>query len=205
MGHTMERCIVLVVAGILVLALSASAQPKGFATSGCAEISGSISFSSYTAVVNGVSSDNSISAFNFSPQLGYFVTDGFELGLSPGISSVFFPPGITSLSGGGESQTYFQYFITGGYNFTLRSADGTPGIAFPFLELQLGHTSVSSGGDDHSGFSWGLRGGVKIVPTDHLLVNIGAAYHAITLDPPGATSRYGFNYFDIGVGIGGYF
>ncbi len=205
MGHTMQRCIVLLIAGVLLFSLSASAQTRGFATSGCAEIAGSISFSSYTSVVNGVSSNSSISTFNFSPQLGYFVTDGLELGLSPGISFIGFPPGITSLSGGGESETIFQYFVTGGYNFALRGSDGSPGMAFPFVEMQLGHTSLSSGGDDHSGFSWGLRGGVKIAPTDHLLVNIGAAYHAITLDPTGASNRYGFNYFDIGVGIGGYF
>ncbi len=205
MNPSITRYIAIVSTVILFLAQGGSAQTREFATTGCAEIAGAISFSSYTGVHNGVSSSTSISMFNFSPQFAYFVKDGLELGLSPGVSYLFWPQGVTALSGGGSSETIFQYFITFGYNFTLRTSEGSPGSVFPFIEAHVGRTSISSDGEDESGLSWGLRGGVKVVPTDHLLVSIGASYHMITLDPPDAPSRNGFNFFSIGVGIGGYF
>ena len=60
-----------------------------------------------------------------------------------------------------------QLFLYPGYNLRLEGSRATP-----FIEVPLGYTSMSSGSSTSSGFSWGVKAGVKIVPTGHMLLTL---------------------------------
>jgi hypothetical protein len=172
------------------------AQERTFATKGITEISGSFAYSSFTPVSNGNTSA-STSIFTLTPQIGYFIQDGFEIGLSSGLS---FLPGVTFVfPSGGNNTTILGLFFTPSYNFRIESKS-----VFPFIEGQLGYTAVSSGSSTSSGFSYGGKGGIKMIIADHVLLNFSAQYSAITLNPEGATERWGFNYLTLSIGVGAY-
>src|SRR5664279_3361814 len=65
--------------------VSASNVHAQYATKGTIELGGAVSFSSTTAVSNGTTADQSSTLFQFMPYGNYYITDGFSLGLSPGI------------------------------------------------------------------------------------------------------------------------
>ena len=178
------------------------AQESRFAMKGVAELGGTLSYASFTPVSGGKTGD-ATSIFSLAPQVGYFVADGFEIGFSPGVSFVLFPPGVTSLSGSGSgSSTAVQLWLTSAYNFQTSG-----NTVFPFIEFQLGYTSSNDwfiGSNKASGLSYGFKGGIKVVAVEHLLINIAVQYNLLTLNPSGATERSGFNYFTIGAGIGGF-
>ena len=198
-----KSCSIAVLASLLFVCQSlVIAQGPGFATRGSTELGGTISYASFTSVSNGESGD-ATSIFSFAPQVGYFVTDGLEIGFSPGASFFLFPAGVTSLSGSGtQSSTAIQLWLSLAYNIQTRS-----GTVFPFIEVQAGYTSSNDWffGSKASGASYGFKGGIKVVAVEHFLINIAAQYDLINLSPSGATERSGFNYFTIGAGVGGYF
>lgn len=179
------------------------AQESGFAMKGITEVGGTISYASFTPVSNGSTGD-ATSVFSIAPQVSHFFADGFEIGFSPGVSFFLFPPGVTSLSGSGAgSSTAIQLWLTTAYN--IQTSGKT---VFPFVELQAGYTSSNDwlfGSSKASGFSYGFKGGVKVVAVEHLLINIAVQYNLLTLKPSGATERSGFNFLTIGAGIGGFF
>jgi hypothetical protein len=183
---------------LLLFSTTAFGQERGFAQKGVVELGGNVSFSSISFVSGGDAGD-ATTLFSFGPRVGYFVTDGFEIGFNPGLS--FVPlSGFTVISpSGGESTTLLQLFVYPGY--TIRTEKGN---AYPFIEVPFGYTSASSGGDDLSGFSWGVRGGVKIAAVGAMLVTIYGEYFQLTLNRPGADKRNGYNYLSFGVGIGGF-
>ena len=173
------------------------AQDKQFAMKGVTELSGSLSYSSFTSVSNGETGD-AMSIFVLAPQIGYFVTDGFELGLGTGIALL---PGFSVISPeDGESTNLFQFFFAPSYNFQTQG-----GKLFPFIEAQLGYTSTSSGDNSASGFSYGGRVGLKVIAVEHFLISITGQYLVITLNEVGAEERNGINYLMVGVGMSGYF
>lgn len=181
---------------LLLFSSSNFAQDKLFARKGVVELNGNISFSSYTIVSNG-KTGNTTSIFTFAPQIGYFISDGFEIGLGTGISLI---PGISVISPeGGNNSSLVQLFFSPSYNISTENKN-----LYPFLEAQLGYTSTSSGNSTSSGFSYGGRGGFKLIAKEHLLFTFSIQYLAITLDESGATERNGLNYFTIGIGISGY-
>jgi hypothetical protein len=173
------------------------AQDRKFAVKGTTELAGSISYSSFTSVSNGSTGD-AISIFSFAPQVGYFVIDGLELGLSTGALLL---PGFSSVSPEeGDNTTVVQFFASPSYNFQTKSN------IYPFLEAQIGYSSLSSGGSETlSGFSYGARGGMKIAPVEHFLLTFSVQYLLLTFNPEGADERSGFNYLSVGIGVGGYF
>lgn len=175
----------LVMMSILAPPVMFGQEAKPFATQGCMEIGGSISFLSTTPVFYG-NTNGSMSTFSFQPFIGYFVSDGFELG--------FDPLGLTYIDLGGTTITQVTIFAAPSYNFR------TGGNAYPFIEALLGYTSQSVSSTS-SGFSWGGRGGVKIAVTDKGLLNLGVQYLQITLDRPGAGERNGSNQFSIAAGF----
>ena len=188
---------------LMLTTLPADAQEKGFALRGQVEIAGSVSYASITTVSNGNTGD-ATSIFSFGPQIAYFLTDGFAIGFNPGITLL---PGISILTPPqGDNTTLTQLFFYPGYNIRIEGSR-----AVPFVEVPLGFTSMSSGSNTSSGFSWGVKAGVKIVATGHLLLTLYGEYLAVTLDPqntsPYSTSsgRNGFNYLSFGVGVGGFF
>ena len=176
----------LVVAMLIPLGPVAVAQEgKKFAMKGSTELGGSISFQSITPVSNG-NTGYATTIFSVAPFIGYFVADGFEIGVNP--------LGLTTISSGGSSFTQIMIFAAPSYNFK------TEGIAYPFIEALLGYTSQSNG-SSRSGFSWGGRGGVKLAVTDKGLLNLGIQYVQITLNPSGTTNRYGSNQLAISAGF----
>jgi hypothetical protein len=186
MKCTLSHFTVFTLAMIVCIASVSFAQDgKKFATKGSSELGGSISFQSLTPVSNGNTGD-ATTIFSLAPFIGYFVTDGFEIGLNP--------LGITSISYSGSSATQIMILAAPSYNFK------TEGIVYPFIEALLGYSSQSNG-STRSGFSWGGRGGVKLAVTDTGLLNLGIQYVQITLNPSGATNRYGSNQLAISAGF----
>jgi len=177
---------------------AANAQTSEYATKGVIDLGGNVSFTSVTPVSAGKTGD-ATTILSFAPRIAGFVTDGFQIGLSPGIS--FLPTsGVTVVSpSSGESTTLLQIYAFPGY--VVR----TPGQKyFPFVEVPIGYARISSGNSSQSGFSWGLRGGVKATPVGNFLLTIFGEYYQITLNSEGAKDRTGFNLFTFGIGIGAF-
>jgi hypothetical protein len=191
----------LILLALILHNAPAVAQSQGFAEKGVTEIGGSASFSSISEVYQG-KTGSATTVFSLGPRIGYFVADGFEIGFNPGISSFLFPQGLTVWSGAGSSSTtLLQLFVFPAYNIRNEGSK-----IYPFIEVPLGYTSQSSGsGSGSSGFSWGVRGGVKVTPVGGLLLTFSGEYYQITLNRTGDNERAGFNYFSFGVGIGGFF
>ncbi len=179
-----------VLSGILICGLLAlpcrSQETRGFAQKGTVELGGDVSFQSVTPVFNGASGD-ATTIFTLAPFFGYFVSDGFELGVNP------FDITVNSLPNS-NSSTRVSILFAPSYNFKTNS------IAYPFVEALLGYTSLSDGGTE-SGFSWGARGGLKLAVADRGLLNLGLQYLQITMNPSGATRRYGSNDFSLSAGF----
>lgn len=174
-----------------------NAHGKLFAKQGVVELSGSVSFSSLTAVSSG-RTDDATTIFSLAPQVGYFVADGIELGISTGMTLL---PGVSILTPPkGEGTTILQLFFAPAYNYRAEGSN-----VCPFIEPQLGYTSISSGDSSESGFSYGVRAGIKAIAVEHFLVSFSGQYMALTFNPSNARERSGFNYLMFGVGIAGYF
>ncbi len=177
------------------------AQEGQFAQTGVVELAGSVTFENVKTVHNDQAGD-ATNIFSFAPEIGYFVTEGLELGISSGITnSLIFPPGLTSISPpSGSSMTAVQFFFSPSYNFVSPGA-----TVYPFIQAKLGYTSLSSGGLSETGFSYGARGGIKIPVVTHLLISTSAEYLLITINPENTSTRYGYDYFSFAFGISGYF
>ncbi len=156
---------------------------KEFATQGATELGGNVSFVSITPIANGFSGNN-VTVFSLSPTIGYFVADNWEIGADPF--------GLTFISGGGGTEVNMLFF--GAYNFKTDHA------GFPFIEGLLGYSSESDGAT-RNGLSWGVRGGIKAPIAGQALVNIAGEYLQITLDPPNAANRWGYNQFSLVTGL----
>jgi hypothetical protein len=170
------------VAMIALIGSACSAQgAKHFALKGECELGGSVSFQSYVPVSDGNTGDATM-IFSLNPYIGYFVTDGFEIGLNP--------LGITQ----SNSYTRLMILVAPAYNFR------TQGPAYPFIEALAGYTSQTNG-NEWSGFSWGGRGGLKVAVTEKGLLNLSVQYLEITLNTAGATNRSGSNQFSISAGF----
>jgi hypothetical protein len=179
-----------VLSGLLICGLFAlpcrGQETKAFAQKGTVELGGNVSFQSVTPVFNGASGDAS-TVFTLAPFFGYFVSDGFELGVNP------FDITVNSLPNS-NSSTRVSILFAPSYNFKTNS------IAYPFVEALLGYTSLSNRGTE-SGFSWGGRGGLKLAVADRGLLNLGVQYLQITMNPSGAIRRYGSNDFSLAAGF----
>lgn len=173
----------------MATAQSNSSTNKTYATKGVVELGGSVGFQSYTPVSGGQSSNTTYTNFSLTPSVGYFVSDGLEVGLDP------FSLTTSSQTGATSSQT--EIHILGAIAYAIK----TEGAAYPFIEGVAGYTTYSSGSYSANGFSWGVRGGVKVAVVSHVLVMGGLQYLQITETPSGASSRSGYNELMIGVGL----
>jgi hypothetical protein len=194
----MKKFTLLVTLLGLALATHASrAQEPFFARAGTVEISGSISFSSLTPVSNGETSD-ATTLLSLGPEIGYFPIEGLEIGFNPGMALL---PGVSVVTPAqGDGTTILQLFAFGGYNYHARGSQ-----AIPFIQIPFGYTSLSSGNITQSGFSWGVKGGIKTVPAGHLLLTVYGEYLLLSFTPENATERSGFNFLSFGVSVGGFF
>lgn len=171
--------------GIALFFFFAPDNYSQFVKTGVIEIGGDISFSSTKTVFDGESVGSSVNVFSFSPYFGYFLTDGFELG---------FKPTISSISSGGGSTTSVYFFAAPAYNFIT-----SPNV-FPYIEALMGYTSQSNG-TTRSGLSYGLGGGLKVSIGGRALINPSIQYVVITLDRDGTPGRDGFNQLWLGAGF----
>jgi hypothetical protein len=179
------QALLVLVAAIVATNPSPSQTQKQFANQGVAELGGTFSFQSITPVSNGFSGNN-YTVVSFSPSFGYFVADGWEIGVDPF--------GVNVVSGGGSSFSQLNIFFNGAYNFRTENA------GYPFIEGLIGYTSEEDGAKRH-GASWGLRGGIKAPVAGQALVNVSGQYLQVTLDPEDALNRSGYNQFSVVAGL----
>lgn len=175
---------------VLVMAVSII-QAQDFAKKGVIELGGSVSFSSTTDVSDGETADESTSTFTFSPGIGYFIFDGFELGLVPRFSST---------SQGDYSLSDIAIFVVPEYHFNLNSN------VYPYVGAAVGYNSmnIDNGTDDYtlSGLSYGALGGVKVQVGNAAIVDFGVEYFMFTYDPEDWDGdRNGWNQFAISAGV----
>jgi hypothetical protein len=177
----------------LLIAQLVSAQEEKLTDAGTIELAGTVSFSNYRAPA----ADFSYSVFTFAPQVSYFFLDNFSVGMSTGLGYL---PGLTVVSPtGGESSTVVQLFLSPAYHFSLDSKQ-----LFPFVEGQVGYGLVTSG-ESSSGLSYGGRAGVKFIPAGHFVLTFAGQFVSLRLHQTGIDERIGWDYWTIGVGVGGYF
>lgn len=157
----------------VLLAFTSLSFSQNFATKGTIEAGGSLGFSSTTNVSNGETADNSSTTFRIEPYIGYFITNGLELGIVPSFSTSSF---------GDNSSTSFGGYFAPAWNFDLRSN------LFPFIEGRIGYNSYDDGisiTDDPSygGIAQGVRGGVKVKLGNSGLFNVSLSYDQMTMNP----------------------
>jgi hypothetical protein len=183
----MKNIFALLTIILLLSFVSATNAQSQFATKGIIELGGAVSFSSTTAVSNGTTASQSTTLFQFTPYGNYYFIDGFSLGLSPGID-------ILKYAGSSNSTNGYAIFLVPGYTFTTKSN------MYPFIEVLVGYTALSSGSTDLSGISFGAKGGVKLGVGSNGLITVGLNYISFNLSPKGASSRSGYN--DIALSFG---
>lgn len=178
---------------VLTYARIIFAQDSKLTEAGTIELSGAVSYSHYRAPA----ADFSASVFTIAPQVSYFITDAFSVGLTTGLG---FLPGVSLVTQSvGEGTTAIQLFVSPAYHFILDSKK-----LFPFIEGQVGLGLVTSG-ESSSGLSYGGRAEVKFTPVDHLVLTFAGQFVSLRLHQSGMDQRIGWDYWTIGIGIGGYF
>jgi len=168
-----------------------SQTKKEFAKEHTVELGGSIGFSSITPVENGRTYE-SMTSISFHPYVGYFFTDGFEVGLIPGIDD---------MSMGGDHYTTFVIYLAPAYNFKTQS------IAYPYVQAGIGYNSVSYfSSKTYSGFAWQIEGGVKLNLFGNSLLKFSFEYNQKTQNSENHTGdRNGYNIFNFVVGFNVFF
>jgi hypothetical protein len=174
------KTIISIAVMILILAYDSveSQEINKFAEKGITEIGGAISFQRLTPVFDGKTGETT-TIFSLAPYAGFFICDGFEMGLNP-LELV-----IISRSGTNTIQT--MIFAAPAYHFKV----GTK--TYPFIEALIGYALKSSDGYSNHGFSWGARSGVKLALIDRGLLNLSVQYLNVTMNPKKAANRNGFN------------
>ena len=186
-----------IAAAVLFLSVAcASAQPqpqqqppRHFGAYGTVELGGSGTFTAVQPVVAG-NTGTWVYDLSFMPYAGYFLAEGFELGINPA--------GVSVTTIGDTSTVRLRILLAPSYNFH------TPTMITPFVEGLAGFTSSSliRGGSTTSvsGFTFGGRLGIKTAVTARGLLTIGVQYLRITLNASGAPSRSGSNELAIAAG-----
>jgi hypothetical protein len=153
-----------------------------FAYRGTWELGGSLGFLASTPVVDGSTGETGYTLMA-TPYVGYFPIHGLEVGANP--------LAITWSKQGGTTTTELRMLGSVGYNFFAGSS------LFPFAEGLAGYTrqETSSGGSTTSlsGFTWGLRAGLKVALLEQSVLVLGGQYLRVTLSPAGADARSGSN------------
>ena len=163
---------------------------RTFAMAGTFELGGFASFSSYTAVNNGSTSDASY-GLAFSPSAGYFIMDELELVVNPLMVSYAWSGNVKALN--------LQPMAGLAYNFRAHPR------AFPYVE---GVAGVAYSRSDNgvatmtrSGFAWAGRVGIKALVTGTGIANIAVQYQQVTLNRSSDSQRNGFNEIALTVGL----
>ena len=190
MRTSVTLCSLVMACVVCAAGVSAQGQPrKRFGTTGIVELGGSGAFTA-TQPVAGGNTGSWVYDLSFMPYAGYFVADGFELGINPA--------GVSVTTVGDTSTVRLRILLAPSYNFH------TPTMITPFVEGLAGLTSSSlmHGGSSTSvaGFTFGGRVGIKSAVTERGMLTIGVQYLRITLNAKGAGSRSGSNELAIAAG-----
>ncbi len=163
------KVLLIVVIFLLISSNSHAQNTQNFAKQNTWEIGGSISLSYTQKVSNGNANDNGLNIFKLYPYVGYFVTDGFEIGIIPAIELE---------SGQGITSNSFAIYAAPSYNFYTKS------LAYPYVQGAFGYNRISYGGNSstYSGIAWALEGGMKINIAGNSLLKIGLDYGQKTLN-----------------------
>ncbi|MFH1198065.1 MAG: opacity family porin [bacterium] len=157
---------------IIFFTNSSGSLAQDYAKKGALEIGGNVFFTMTTTVSNGESAENSTITFGAEPYIGYFITNGFEIGLLPTFINSSYDE---------DSETVLGIFLAPAYVFDLKSK------VFPFIEARVGYNSVTfddgNNSSTSSGISFGGRAGVKVVLGKNALLNLAASYMMITTNP----------------------
>jgi hypothetical protein len=197
----MKKLIIILLLLLTVLtAENLSAQTKNkFALKNTWEVGGSFGFSSINFVTNGKTSNETITFIGLSSYGGYFIEDGFELGIIPSVGYLKYDD---------EDLTIFEFSIAPAYNFHTESS------AYPYVQGAIGYNSLSytyksyfgDTKETNSGLVWKLEGGVKINIFGNSLLKLAAAYDQRTLNPDNYTGdRNGLNTFSFVAGFNVFF
>lgn len=191
-GFRSSANVVSFLIAVLCIVASARAQEprRHFTSRGTVELGGSISFMAAQPVVNDKKGETTYT-LAVMPFVGYFVIDGFEVGLNPA--------GLVLTSANNVTVTQLRILLAPSYNFRTTS------IATPFVEGLAGLTTVTTsvtgaGTATASGFTWGGRAGVKVAVVEKGMLNLGIQYLQVTTNPSGVTTRNGSNEFSVVAG-----
>lgn len=173
-------------------------EAKKFASKGTFEFGGGLSFQSITRVSSLGTSDPTY-ILVVSPIAGYFLTDGFELGLRPlSVTFVSYPSGNITIKDR-SIQTSYSAMLAPAYNFS------TGGIMYPFIEGLFGYAwaTFQSPQFEDTGrqLSWGGRAGIKLSVAGNALLNFGLQYLQTSQNPGEYQSRVGSNEITFTVGF----
>ncbi|MCC7436859.1 MAG: outer membrane beta-barrel protein [Armatimonadetes bacterium] len=168
-----------------------------FAKKGSVELGGSVGYSSSSQVENG-STDDAISTFLIAPHVGYFISDGVEIGLNP--------LSISVISTESVSLTTVHSLMSFSYNGTTANGvhpfiEGLFGFAIQQASYQSSFGGSSS--DSRNGLSFGGRGGVKYEIASGALLNASLQYLQVTLNGDNDRERNGYNTlaFELGFSV----
>lgn len=181
--------------------LTTTDNPKGFASPGCWELGGSISFTStsYSYQNSASSSNPPLSMLLFAPYFGYFPIQGFELGVNP--------LSISSTNEYSITKTSLLFVFAPSYNFNTHSK------VFPFVEGDIGYNSTNeTSSSTISGMCYGGRFGFKFAIVSHALFTFAAQYlvQSYALPPssygysPSGSTEESLNNFVVGAGFSVY-
>ena len=155
---------------------------KHYASAGVWELGGTLAFQRVTAVADG-STGNAVYTLSAYPYVGWFITQGLELGANPiGATMVI-----------EEDTTDLDLLTLGSIAYVYR----TGSMWYPFVEGFAGYAmqvrSVGGRNTTRDGLAWGGRVGVKAAIVERALLTVGAQYLQITRNPAGADERNGTN------------
>lgn len=168
-----------------------SQSKKYFAKSNTWEIGGSFSYTNFKYVTDGNESSG-ITFVSFAPYCGFFITNGFELGVIPTL----------------EVQDYDNYdisnltvFLSPAYNFNTKSP------AYPYIQGAVGYSSQwGKHMTTRSGLAWQVEAGLKYNVFSHSILKFGLNYSQKTLETTTSNDkRDGINTIGFSVGFNVFF
>jgi hypothetical protein len=180
---------------VFVLSVSILTFSQDFAKKGTWEFGGSVGFTSSTSVSADQNDPNgATTTFSFSPQVGYLITDNFELSL--------LPFSFISTSYHTYSSSQFNFLLAPTWNFEMYSN------IYPYIQALIGYGTESfkhdvPDGYDYtvSGLDYGVQGGIKLQVAKSSILNFGLSYLMTNRKQSGETGRFGDNIFQVMAGF----
>ncbi|MBN2227012.1 MAG: outer membrane beta-barrel protein [candidate division Zixibacteria bacterium] len=150
-----------------------------------------------------VGEDGSISTITLTPSIGYFVSPGLLIGAD-------FT--YTSISGGDDDEIDYSVFGIGPTVAYFFNMDPTrvevKGATYPYIKGFFMYGSLSAGDDEEEDISgditvtsFGGRGGIMMMLSNAVALDIGVQYNKDSYEPDGAEESTDGTRLQIGAGI----